>query len=147
MSKMLDLGSTVAPFSETMQSLVHDIEQKCKVFVNGKAQSLTDFGTVFVGDDCLTALSKPFWHGVCDVQDTDILWRAPIGWRMPQLLRALGAFASASEAGRNGWNSDIPLGFSQHVFRISKIRGVLTVVKGASPVNCVTDPCAEGMPR
>lgn len=146
MSKMLNLASETARHNETMVNLAGDIEQKCKVFLGGKVQSFVDFGTVFVGPDCQTALSKPFWEGVCDIQPTDIVWIAPREWRMPQLLRALGAFSSAGEAARNGWNFDIPVGFSQHVFRVNKIRGVLTVVKGASPVNCVTDVCAPPMP-
>ena len=146
MGKMLNLASEGAHHNETMVNLVHEIEKQVLVWDKGKLQSFVDFGVLFADEDSQTALSKPFWLGVCGAEDTDILWTCPRSWRMPQVLRAIGAFASASEASKNGWNKEVPVGFSQHIFRINKIRGVLTIVKGASPVNCVTDIHAPGMP-
>jgi hypothetical protein len=55
--------------------------------------------------------------------------RAPVGWKMNHLARSLGMFDSASQAAKNGWGMEIPNGFSQHVIRINKLKGVITIFK------------------
>jgi hypothetical protein len=50
---------------------------------------------------------------------------APKAWRLPQVLKSLGAFASTGDARRNGWDRDVPEGLTPHIVRIAKVRGVV----------------------
>lgn len=56
-------------------------------------------------------------------------FKVPVEWKMPHVLKALGAFPSISQAMKNNWNFEIPNGFSQHQVRINKVRGVITILK------------------
>lgn len=47
--------------------------------------------------------------------------------RWPQLLKRIGIFKSTGDAMKNGWNKDIPSGFSD--MRIGKLRVRITVLK------------------
>lgn len=145
MFKMIELATDAKNIdhAEMFSKMAPQIEKRTNVFHQGKLVSFSDFGVVFVGNDCLTAFSKPFWEATCGVEDTDILWHAPHTWRMPVLLKTLGAFPSTSQASKNGWNLDIPIGFEQFVIRINKVRGVLTTVKGAAPTNL----CGSNLPK
>lgn len=51
-------------------------------------------------------------------------------WMMPQLLKALGVFESVSQASKNGWNKTIPFGFSEHIVKHSKVKGIICIWKG-----------------
>lgn len=90
---------------------------------------LADFGVVVVGWDNPTVDAR--WKD--DIAewllDEAPVMSAPESWRMPQILRAIGAFKSAGEAARNGWNLDVPDGLSQHTLRLHKVKGVLTVFR------------------
>lgn len=83
--------------------------------------SVADFGTIFIGDPADSDISVP--------QDGAFIFQAPMEWRMPQLLRALGIFKSSSEAAKNGWNKDIPIGCSSHLIRANKIVGEIWIHK------------------
>lgn len=86
----------------------------------------TDFGTVFIVPD---EISDPFVADVLDQEEGGATFVAPSAWRMPNLLKALGAFESVSQAMKNGWNKDVPTGFSQHTVRIAKTKGCITIFK------------------
>lgn len=49
------------------------------------------------------------------------------GTRFPQIVRALGAFSSASDAKRNGWDKDVPWGLTIHPIRINRVRGEIII--------------------
>jgi hypothetical protein len=86
----------------------------------------SDFGTVFiVPDDC----PDVFVADILNMEEGAPIFVAPAGWRMPQILKALGAFESTSQAAKNGWNKDVPSGFSQHTVRISHTKGCITLFK------------------
>ena len=58
----------------------------------------------------------------------DTILEVPLGWRMPQIMKLIGAFPSASQAAKNGWNKDIPAGFSEHVVKVGKAKGVIHIL-------------------
>ena len=119
---IIDLENTVFNFSE----IVNMIEDTTSIFVRGNPRTFKDFGTVLVGtfsEEELTDLDG--WV----ITPPAPVFSAPAKWRMPQLLKALGAFKSSSAASRNGWNKDIEEGFSQHLVRIKKVKGALTIFK------------------
>lgn len=86
----------------------------------------TDFGTVFIVPD---EIPDVFVADILDQEEGGTTFVAPAAWRMPHLLKALGAFESVSQAMKNGWNKDIPAGFSQHTVRIAKTKGCITIFK------------------
>lgn len=80
-----------------------------------------DFGTAFIGNPEDADISTP--------QEGTFTFSAPMEWRMPQLLKALGIFKSASEAAKNGWNMDIPPGCSSHLIRANRVLGEIWIHK------------------
>jgi hypothetical protein len=62
-------------------------------------------------------------------EEDDTILIANASWRMPQLLKAIGAFDSTTTAAKNGWNKDIPFGYSEHKIKHSKVRGVIALWK------------------
>lgn len=64
-----------------------------------------------------------------DEHQNDPLFAAPASWKFPQLLKALGAFPSTSQAFKNGWNKDIPEGFSSIAFRINRQKCIIAIHK------------------
>ena len=85
-----------------------------------------DFGTVFIVPD---EIPDGFVADILVLEEGGATFVAPPTWRMPHLLKALGAFESVSQAMKNGWNKDIPAGFSQHTVRIAKTKGCITIIK------------------
>ncbi len=51
----------------------------------------------------------------------------PVETKFPQLLKALGIFPSTSEARRNGWDKDIPCGWTD--FEIGKLKKRISILK------------------
>ena len=47
-------------------------------------------------------------------------------WTMAHIMHAAGIFPSISQARKNGWDKDIPYGFSSH--RVSKKRYLITIL-------------------
>lgn len=122
----IQLSETVFEFKD----VVHDLKTET-FLLKDKLKVLADFGTVLVFDPAILPLSKELEGSVfaTSVEEGSPLFEAPVEWRMPQLMRSLGAFKSASAASKNGWNFDIPEGFSQHSVRINKVKGCLTIHK------------------
>ena len=98
------------------------------VFFKGKVAKLPDFGCVLVHDvdipDDLMELIKEI-----SINPESPVFLAPVRWRLPNVLKAVGAFESTSQARKNGWDDDIDEGMTEVVIRIAKRRGVLTIHK------------------
>lgn len=141
---LINLDSTVFEF----RNVVGDLP-KCNFFIKGNVKKLTDFGSVFLIDpeviDLLTpddieliaSLHRPMNQQLVDgllVEEvpTGPHFKAPHSWRMPQVLKALGAFKSSTGAAKNGWDFDIPEGVSEFQIRINNIKGVITLHKVTS---------------
>lgn len=94
----------------------------------GKRIVMPDFGTVLIGfsskEELLSEELLPFFAG-----DTDVLWTAPMEWKLGHIAKRFGMFPSVSQAAKNGFSGDIPSGFSQIQMRANKVRGVLTFFK------------------
>lgn len=91
-----------------------------------------DFGTVFVGERTENELNptpEELEALLCQETHPALLMTAPKTWKLQHLVSKLGMFPSASQAAKNGFQGDIPAGFSQHVVRLNKKRGVVTVFK------------------
>lgn len=127
MKQAIHLENTVFEFP----TLVGELKNE-RFFLKGKETGLVDFGTVVVHEDA-EGLSQENWEWLNNVHAIDDcvspLFVAPWGWRMPHLVKALGAFPSTSAAMKNGWNLDIPDGVSEHALRINKVRGIITIHK------------------
>lgn len=115
-----------------MKSLVTNIGRKVPWVDKGKPTMETDFGTIFVG--VIGHTNEKWWIELGDGCSGGLDLVCPPSWRMPQIMRAMGAFDSAGAAAKNGWNTDIPIGFSQHRIRINKVRGVVTICKVVADV-------------
>ena len=89
-----------------------------------KLQKLSDFGTIFIGQDSFLNCS---W--LAEEAPESPIFVSPDSWRMPQIVKALGAFESTSQARKNGWDKDIPFGIGFHMMRINKIRGMVITMK------------------
>lgn len=106
-------------------------EPNIDLFHKEKWVRLKDFGTILIGRDPFNAFNRR----ACNLDSTAPIFLAPESWRMPQVLKALGAFASAGDAARNGWNKDIDSGMSQHVFKLNRILGCITIFKVVPGLN------------
>ncbi len=101
----------------------------------GVMELWTDFGIVMVGgkpSDDATGLNPTAdeFASMMGLEDGRCpLLEAPGGWKMSHLVSRLGMFPSSSQAAKNGFGMDIPLGFSQHILRLNKKRGVITIFK------------------
>ena len=115
-----------------------------KIWLTREAKGArVDFGTVFIVPD---EMPDVFVADILDMEEDGVpIFVAPVSWRMPQILKALGAFESSSQAAKNGWNTDVPCGFEQHTVRISNTKGSLVTFKlalaGMKPI--VDDWSAE----
>lgn len=58
----------------------------------------------------------------------------PEDFRWPQLLKHLGIFSSTGQARKNGWDKDIPEGWSEVIFK--KKRKVIFVLKEVQDAAC-----------
>lgn len=83
----------------------------------------TDFANIFVGTEPSQEDLELF-----GIDKGTITIIVPSEWRWPQLAKMLGMFDSSTQASKNGWNKDIPKGFSQEEVRINKIRGIVTIL-------------------
>jgi hypothetical protein len=126
---VINLETTVFQLSE----IVHDLPSTFLHNGNGWYK-VKDFGTVLVGnvtEEDKEQLFDPQWGLASAVAP---VFTVPVHWRMPQVLKALGAFESATQASKNGWNKDIvgkeTIGwYDEHIFRINKQRGILSTFK------------------
>ena len=98
----------------------------CLIWKNGVI-SMPDFGTVLV-EGHFTEEDIEWVIG-----ESSPIFLCPPEWRMPQLLRALGAFESATGAAKNGWDREIGKGLVDNQIRINKIKGIITTFKGIKP--------------
>jgi len=123
----INLDGTVFEF----KTVVMDLPQQ-QFFVKGHCRNMVDFGTVIVIDpdvqDQITRKRVKFIEDYM-ASPKSPLFSAPIGWRMPHVLRALGAFKSATAASKNGWDLDIPEGYSEHQVRIANVKGIICIHK------------------
>ena len=142
---LIDLNNTLFEF----KTVVGDLP-RCNFFIKGNVKKLTDFGSVFLIDpevvgsltssdiDLIASLHRPTIQQNPDLVEDGLLveeiptgphFRAPHSWRMPQVLKALGAFKSSTAAAKNGWDLDIEEGVSEFQIRINNIKGVITLHK------------------
>lgn len=125
--EVIDLENTVFDPSQVIEDLPTTLEFKGGT--PGKTDQLRpfrDLGTVFIGnipkedkDMSLPQKGAP-------------VFTAPEHWRMPQLLRALGAFKSATAASKNGWDMDIPEGISHFLVKIRKVKSEIWIHKNTT---------------
>lgn len=115
---MIDLNNTVFNLPE----IVHKVPNT-KSWHKDKLITVADFGTIFIGNpsDEDKEISNP--------QPGAPLFSCPIEWNISNLLKALGAFPSTSQARKNGWDFNIPDGISCHLIRINKIKGEIWIHK------------------
>jgi hypothetical protein len=126
---MISLENTVFQLSAVVKELPRTVS-----FQKGKFTAITDFGTVFIGLDKASAKARDGILLCSAPQSGAPCFTAPEEWRMPQLLRALGAFKSGAQAAKNGWNKEIEPGITEIQIRINKVRGSLWIHR-------VTDEC------
>lgn len=122
----INLDGTVFEFKTVVSALTQR-----NFFIKENLRRAVDFGTIFMVDETLLPLPQEFVELIeecCSAPDCP-LFSAPIGWRMPHVLRALGAFSSASAASKNGWDKDVPEGYSEHPVRIANVKGVICIHK------------------
>lgn len=126
----IDLSTTV--FDASMVSAMTN-GPTSDVMHDGKWVRLPCFGVVVVDFDLIT---DPRWRE--DIAKTiDLVvphvsgpvFTCPNIWKLSHLVKAFGLFKSIGEAGRNGWNKDIPVGFQPFVFRVGRVKGVLWTCK------------------
>lgn len=99
-----------------------NLPQTC-AFKKDKLIKVQDFGTVFIGNisESDELISIP--------QSGTFIFTAPIEWKMFHLLKALNIFKSTTEARKNGWDMDIPIGCSSHLIKSNKILGEIWIHK------------------
>lgn len=127
MQKPINLAETKFLLAEVMSS---SWPHKVDTHVKGKWSRVTDFGTIFIDCEPTSDLAQ-----LITGSDAAPLFTAPDSWRMPHIMKALGAFPSASEAGKNGWNKDIPFGLSEHHFRLAKCFGSIHIFRAVPTTN------------
>lgn len=126
MNKIIQLENTAMDFKAlagSCQQLIFNIK--------GARRWAFDFGTVLQLDDriaqhptVITLIEGLTSHSNELETVNSPLFSAPMHWRMPHILRALGAFKSAMAAMSNGWG-DVPEGWTEHSVRINNIKGVV----------------------
>lgn len=94
-------------------------------WIKNKPVSLVDFGTVVIPCE-----NQPVPDFVFSKNRGELVFHAPQHWKLCHVVAAMNAFSSVGQARKNGWNRNIPFGMSQHVFRINKTRGSVTIWKG-----------------
>lgn len=123
----INLESTVFDMTAVVTTLEDDDERFLTISHKGKFTKMVDFGSVIIGPSGNDP--QVSWFLEESPRTVNTLFAAPVTWDMGQLVRALGAFKSAKDARRNGWDKQVPEGFSQHVVRIGHVRGVIHVLK------------------
>lgn len=92
-------------------------------------KNLQDFGTVLIGEN----ITEDDVRSFCGNKDGNIgpgpLFTVPDSWKLADVAKAFGIFPSKSQAMKNGWDGDIPEGFSQRQVRIHNVKGVITFLK------------------
>jgi len=88
---------------------------------------VNDFGTIFIGLDKITnseALETMLDSAVADGP----VFTAPDNWNWSQIARAIGAFKSANQARKNGWDGSPEDGFNSRSVKINRLKGEILVV-------------------
>lgn len=123
----INLETTVFDLATVVATLEDDDTRFLTVESKGKRSKMLDFGSIICGfPACHWSVQ---WFLKESPATVNTFFSIPEGWRMPQVLKALGAFKSAGEAKRNGWDKDVPDGWSQHICRIGHVRGVFHILK------------------
>ncbi len=118
MKALINLESTIFDFKKIIDDL--------PMGRNNKLLQMKDFGTIFVGGIEKVPAEDLDWIEREVVMDAPAFF-VPESWRMPQIIKSLGAFPSATAAAKNGWNIDVPFGFSEHMVRVNKMKGFFWV--------------------
>ncbi len=84
---------------------------------------LPDFGTILVGK--VPADISGFLY-----DSTDCLISVPETWGIGHIMVRLGVYPSLTQASKNGRGGPLPMGFSQLVFPLNRVKGVLTCYRG-----------------
>lgn len=122
----IDLSNTVFDFSEVVGALDKDPNRTSTVKHKGKLTKMLDFGLIIIGPDSTDP--QVVWFKE-EAPAGSLAFSVPVDWRMSHVMKALGVFKSVGEAKNNGWNIEIPEGFSQHVFRVRHVQGVVNILK------------------
>ena len=117
----INLDTTVFNLSEVVPMIERQITLRHK---SGMLVKFPDFGSIVVGNPSNEDIELFLQPG-----EGEPIFVAPSTWRMPNLLKALGAFSSISAAIKNGHDKDIPDGFTQILLRINRVKGVVTILK------------------
>jgi hypothetical protein len=122
MKTLIDLSTTILDFPSVVQTTNETIS-----LLNKEKTGLVRFPhacTVLVG---WNAITDERWKS--DIAETlhlettpSPIFTAPANWRMPHVLKALGAFKSNGDAAKNGWNKDVEEGLHEHQCRIAHIK-------------------------
>lgn len=123
--RSIDLEGLSPDFKDALMESFANSEKRLWITRDAKGCRI-DFGTVFIVPDDIPDV---FVADILDQEEGGATFVAPLAWRMPHLLKALGAFESVSQAMKNGWNIEIPPGFSQRTVRIAKTKGCITIFK------------------
>lgn len=107
-------------------TMIHELPDTC-AFRKGKLICVKDFGTVLIDPQFL----PKDWRDMSLPQPGAPLFCAPSTWtNISQVMKALGAFKSTTQARKAGWDFEIPLGCSSHVVKIAKMRGEIWIHRG-----------------
>ena len=66
---------------------------------------------ILIGDGIQEELDKKLFFG--PLEEWDKFMKIEFNFRFPQLMRQLGIFPSTSQAMKQGWDKDIPNGYSE----------------------------------
>jgi len=134
MKTWIDLSATVFDLS----AVASKITDRIQVLTKDKTGLLwmSHACTVITGWESLT---DERWRDSI-LQTLDLLepqspvFTVPTTWRMPHVMKALGAFKSNGDAAKNGWNKDIEEGMTVHTFKLAHSKWAFTTFKVPSRV-------------
>lgn len=118
---LIDLENTVFDLGDIIHTLPDTY-----AFRKGKFVCVKDFGTLFLDVDhipngCMEmSMPQPGAPRFIHSEWTHI----------SQVVKALGAFESTTQARKAGWDFEIPLGCSSHIVKIRKMRGEIWIHRG-----------------
>lgn len=87
----------------------------------GTVKMVPCFTSILVGTNHTDKQINDFLEPASD----ETLLRIPSNWRMPQVMKMLGCFPSATQAKNNGWDRAIPSGWSEIRIKHSRIKGTV----------------------
>lgn len=77
----------------------------------------------FISSNCVRG-DKDLFFG--PIQEEDVFYEIEPGWWMSHIMFKAGIFKSISQARQNGWNIEIPKGFTD--IRVGKLKKRVTIL-------------------